>query len=241
MPQPAAQMTVAPLPPADYVFSVGLLSVRFILSQIEYSMPTRSGLRKMEPLTAARPGRRENAIAIGAALVSAITLGAIAPIAQVPLARVDAFIPAYEAALAIIDLITAVLLFGQFERTRTLALLVLACGYLFDFLIIIPHALTFPGVFAAKGPSRCGSPEYGLALLFLARRICPIRRFLRRSGKLIPDSIFRNPASSHSHCYGYYWHARLGGWADGSRHCRAPAFNADFERRGLFNVGDQRG
>ena len=65
--------------------------------------------------------------------------------------RVDAFIPAYESALAIIDLITAVLLFGQFGRTRTLALLVLACGYLFDFLIIIPHALTFPGVFAANG------------------------------------------------------------------------------------------
>ncbi len=75
----------------------------------------------------------------------------MAPLARLTLPRVDAFIPAYESALAVTDLITATLLFGQFLRLRTRALLLLACGYLFNALIIVPHALTFPGVFSATG------------------------------------------------------------------------------------------
>jgi hypothetical protein len=49
------------------------------------------------------------------------------------------------------DLITAVLLFGQFAQHKTRALLVLASGYLFDALIIIPHTMSFPGLFAPQG------------------------------------------------------------------------------------------
>jgi len=113
-------------------------------------MPAHSSLQNVT-LTSAPPGRRENAIAFAIVVVSAVTLAAIAPFARIPLPRVDAFIPAYESALALTDLITAVLLFGQFLRAGALALLVLACGYLFDALIIIPHTLTFPGVFAPQG------------------------------------------------------------------------------------------
>ncbi len=75
----------------------------------------------------------------------------MAPFARVSLPAVSAFVPAYESALVICDFITAVLLFGQFWRARTLALLVVSCGYLFDTLIIVPHALSFPGVFAPRG------------------------------------------------------------------------------------------
>ena len=49
------------------------------------------------------------------------------------------------------DLVTAVLLFGQFSITGSRALLVLASGYLFSSLIAIPFALTFPGAFAPTG------------------------------------------------------------------------------------------
>jgi hypothetical protein len=55
------------------------------------------------------------------------------------------------------------LLFGQFTRARSLALLVLACGYLFDALIIIPHALTFPASLRRKGclgPDRKRQPDF---------------------------------------------------------------------------------
>jgi signal transduction histidine kinase len=47
--------------------------------------------------------------------------------------------------------VTAILLFAQFSISRSLALLVLAGGYLFSALIVIPHALTFPGAFSPTG------------------------------------------------------------------------------------------
>ena len=66
-------------------------------------------------------------------------------------AEEPAFIPAYEGALWVIDTLTAVLLFGQFARLRSQALLILASGYLFDGLMVISHALPFPGVFSVEG------------------------------------------------------------------------------------------
>jgi signal transduction histidine kinase len=48
-------------------------------------------------------------------------------------------------------LITAVLLFAQFSLLRSPALLVIAIGYLFTALVVIPWMLAFPGVFASSG------------------------------------------------------------------------------------------
>ena len=73
------------------------------------------------------------------------------PFAGVPLAPVPAFIASYQSALAINDLITAVLLFSQFAVSRSRALLLLASGYLFTAIAAIVHALTFPGLFAPAG------------------------------------------------------------------------------------------
>jgi hypothetical protein len=69
----------------------------------------------------------------------------------VPLIKVPAFIPAYESALVFGDLITALLFLGQFSQLRSPSLLALAAGYLFDALMIIPHALSFPDLFAPMG------------------------------------------------------------------------------------------
>ena len=96
-------------------------------------------------------GHSERRVALGVVILSALIFVAAIPFVRVPLAKVPAFIPCYESALAINDLITAVLLFGQFSRSRSYALLALASGYLFDALIIVPHALSFPGVFSATG------------------------------------------------------------------------------------------
>ena len=49
------------------------------------------------------------------------------------------------------DSITAILLFAQFSVLRSRAILVIATGYLFTALILIPWILTFPGVFAPTG------------------------------------------------------------------------------------------
>ncbi len=110
-------------------------------------------------------GRDERRLALVVVLLSALGFAAALPFVRVPLAKVPAFIPSFESALLINDLITAVLLFGQFTQTRSRALLALACGYLFDALMIIPHALTFPGVFSPTG--LLGAGEQTTAWLYV--------------------------------------------------------------------------
>ncbi len=65
--------------------------------------------------------------------------------------EIEAFVPAYTAAMIVNDAITAVLLFAQFSILRSRAILVIASGYLFTALILIPWALTFPGLFSPTG------------------------------------------------------------------------------------------
>lgn len=97
------------------------------------------------------PTPREWRLVKTVVLVSLVIFLALVPFAKLPLPRVWAFIPVYESALVINDLITAVLLFGQFRILRTPGLLVLACGYLFTACMATVHALTFPDLFAPGG------------------------------------------------------------------------------------------
>ncbi|PHV12296.1 hybrid sensor histidine kinase/response regulator [Chitinimonas sp. BJB300] len=90
-------------------------------------------------------------LALGVIVASAILFAIAIPFAKLPLGKVWAFIPAYQSALVINDLITAALLFGQFHILRSRALLALASGYLFTAFMAIAHALTFPGLFAETG------------------------------------------------------------------------------------------
>jgi len=76
---------------------------------------------------------------------------ALIPFARVPLPRVEAFIPIYDSALALNNLVTAGLLLVGFSRSRLRAVLVLASGYLFTALMALPHMATFPGLFSASG------------------------------------------------------------------------------------------
>jgi signal transduction histidine kinase len=96
------------------------------------------------------PAQQRLAAAVTLALVAAffITAGALS---KIQLARVDAFVPAYTSAILVIDSITAVLLFAQFSILRSRALLVIANGYLFTALVVIPWMLTFPGLLAPAG------------------------------------------------------------------------------------------
>src|SRR6195256_373938 len=94
--------------------------------------------------------QRRLALAVVLAMVTAFVITA-GPLSTMQLARIDAFVPAYAAAMFVIDLITAVLLFAQFSILRSRALLALSNGYLFTALIVIPWLLTFPGVFAPGG------------------------------------------------------------------------------------------
>jgi signal transduction histidine kinase/ActR/RegA family two-component response regulator len=122
---------------------------------------------------------------------------------RVPLAAVPSFIPAYESALFISDLITAVLFLNHFIQVRALAILALAAGYLFDALMIIPHVLTFPGVFTETGLLGAGTqstawlyhfwhggfPLFMLAYAYLRTREAPVGAVEGRLGWIVAATI----------------------------------------------------
>jgi hypothetical protein len=93
--------------------------------------------------------QRRIALVVIVALLIAFVL--TAPFAKIQLQRVQAFIPALQSVMCIINIIVAVLLFAQYAVVPQLAILAIACGYLFVSLIVILQALTFPGAFAPTG------------------------------------------------------------------------------------------
>jgi signal transduction histidine kinase len=95
------------------------------------------------------PGQRRTARAFLLALL--VILLVTWPFAAIKLPEVDAFVPTLAAALFVSDGVTAALLFAQFSILRQWALLVIASGYLFSALIVVAHALTFPGAFTPTG------------------------------------------------------------------------------------------
>ncbi|SED22668.1 MASE4 domain-containing protein [Bradyrhizobium erythrophlei] len=97
------------------------------------------------------PTDRQTRWAIAVAACQVVAFALVAPFARAQLAEISAFVPAFEGVIFVTDLVTSVLLFSQFAIYRLRALLVLACGYLFSALMIIPHALTFPGAFSPTG------------------------------------------------------------------------------------------
>ena len=97
------------------------------------------------------PDHRERRLATVPIVVSVVLFLAIVPFATIPLPEISAFIPAYESALAVCDVVTAVLLFGQSSVLRSRAVYVLGCGYMFTASLGLAHMLSFPGAFSPTG------------------------------------------------------------------------------------------
>jgi signal transduction histidine kinase len=129
----------------------------------------------------ARPGEKKVARLIVAAFL--LVFIAVVPFARRPLVPIPPFTPGYEVTVLIVNTVTAVLLFSQFVRLRSRALLVLAAGYSFNAMIVVPHGLSFPHVFSGSvtgsGPQttawlyifwHAGFPLFVLAHTILARR-----------------------------------------------------------------------
>jgi signal transduction histidine kinase len=98
-----------------------------------------------------RPTPRQ-ARGIGSAAAAILGAALLAlPFRSTPLLQVHAFIPVVDTVLLLGDVLTATLLFAQASVLRARSLFALATGYLFTGLIIVPHALTFPGAFTPGG------------------------------------------------------------------------------------------
>lgn len=119
------------------------------VSDVTSTLPTGAPERVF--LSLLPPSDRQRLLAIAVVLASFAAFAAIAPFATRQLAAIPAFIPLYQAALALNELITAVLPFGQASILRSRAILALAAGYLFTALIVIPHTLSYPGLFVPTG------------------------------------------------------------------------------------------
>jgi len=98
------------------------------------------------------PTPRQSWSALAVAAIPLLGFGAIAPFTDTPLLpAVEGFLPAVEATIFLAYVVTAVILFSYSSIYHSGALLALASGYLYAGLIIIPHAISFPGVLSRVG------------------------------------------------------------------------------------------
>jgi len=111
------------------------------------------------------PTSAQRRFALCVVVVQFVACAVVAPFpAHVP--RIDSFVPVILAVIFVAGLITAVMLFAQSAITASRAILILANGYLFSALIVIPHALTFPGAFAPEGLLGAGAQSSGWLNVF---------------------------------------------------------------------------
>jgi diguanylate cyclase (GGDEF)-like protein len=128
------------------------------------------------------------------AVFSLLLLIAAVPFAKRPLPVIPAFIPVYEAALVVNDLITSVLLFGQCVISRSRAVGALASGYLYTAAVAFLHMLSFPGLFSATGLLHAGPQSTawiymfwhaGFPLFVIAYALLKDRKLDRMSGQSV--------------------------------------------------------
>ena len=121
----------------------------------------------------------------------------ILPFSDIRVREIDAFVPIIDTIMFLSDLIIATLLYAQASVFRSRALTVLASAYLFKSLLIVAHALTFPGAFTPGG--LLGAGLNTTAWIFIIRRAAfPIAVMLyvllRRADSLRPPASERPAA-----------------------------------------------
>jgi signal transduction histidine kinase len=134
------------------------------------------------------PSSGQVRLARAVAIVLSIAFVISALFRDIPLVRIDVFIPITQTAIFFNDLITAVLLYSQFVIVGRLALLILANGYLFSSLVVLPYMATFPGVF----PGLLGAGLQSAAWLFFFSHLgLPLAVILYASRKDLTERVSR--------------------------------------------------
>lgn len=117
------------------------------------SIKIKRGAKSRVPaLMSTHPAGRGEVRLIRVVVLFSMLLFAVSlPFLRVPLPQHPAFMAVYDAALFAVYLISAVLLYSHGHTLRSRALMLLADGFLFVSALIVPHLLTFPGLFAPSG------------------------------------------------------------------------------------------
>ena len=103
-------------------------------------------------LSSLPPSKAQKQLALVVVLgILAVVVLVTGPLSHLRTLPVPAFLPIYVTTMIATDAITAILLFTQFVILRSRAVLVMAIGYAFAALVLIPYLLTFPGLFGTAG------------------------------------------------------------------------------------------
>jgi diguanylate cyclase (GGDEF)-like protein len=101
-------------------------------------------------ISTATPGRGHWIVAGVTATVLLAVAGLVLPFATMPLPERAGFLPGFIGMMFLADLVTATLLFSQADAAQDRSTADLAAAYLFSVVIVVPHLMAFPGVFADK-------------------------------------------------------------------------------------------
>jgi signal transduction histidine kinase len=112
------------------------------------------------------PSRREIRLALAVLGLFLAAFLVILPLVDVPLGEVTAFVPVIDAVMCVGELIIATLLFAQAAVFRSRALSLLASGFVFIALLLVPHALAFPGAFTPNGLIGDGTNTTAWVMIF---------------------------------------------------------------------------
>ena len=102
-----------------------------------------------EPIVSLNRPQLRLVAAVAIALLSALLL--TIPFAHLKTTGTEVILPAYAAAIFVLEIITSALLYTLYNVQRSSALLILASGYLFAALMVPGWAMTFPDLFASLG------------------------------------------------------------------------------------------
>jgi signal transduction histidine kinase len=97
------------------------------------------------------PTARQRRLVFVVGVFLCVAFAVLVPFAATRLPEFDVFIPVSVTVMLISDLITSVLLYAQCSIAPSRSFLVLASGYLFTALVVIPHGLAYPGAFTTTG------------------------------------------------------------------------------------------
>jgi signal transduction histidine kinase len=97
------------------------------------------------------PGRKHIRLSLVVVGLMFVAFLLTLPVRNLRLPQVDAFVPMIDAIMFVGELIIATLLYAQASVFRSRALTALAMAFVFAALLVVPHALTFPGAFAPDG------------------------------------------------------------------------------------------
>jgi len=112
------------------------------------------------------PTRREFGFALAFVAMLVAAFIAVLPVRDARLGEIAAFVPVVDAVVTVGELIIATMLFAQAAVFRSRALTLLASGFVFIAILLVMHALTFPGAFAEAGLFGDGTNTTAWVMIF---------------------------------------------------------------------------